>query len=150
MRVTQPLLVSVVLIVLIAVLGALFFFHNATSLQKNTVNSPAGFTFETAATTEARILGLSGRSEIPENYGMLFVFDMDVTPAFWMKDMLVPIDIIWISKDGEIVGIESEVQPSTYPNTFSPAVPIRYVLETRAGEAARQGWEQGTKIWLPI
>lgn len=149
MRVTKPHLSAIVLLVFVVVLGAIFFFHNATSPQKTTRNSPAGFTFEIVATTEARVLGLSGRSDIPEDYGMLFVFDTDVTPSFWMKDMLMPIDIIWISKDREIVSIDSFVEPTTYPNTFSPPTPIRYVLETRAGEADRQGWEPGMKIWLP-
>jgi uncharacterized membrane protein (UPF0127 family) len=149
MRVTKTTTTFIVLGVFVVLLGGMYFFHDATSPQKTTVQSPTDFQFEIANTTEARTHGLSGRTEVPENYGMLFVFDFDLTPTFWMKDMFVPIDILWITKEGEIVGIEKAVEPSTYPKTFSPSAPIRYVLETRAGEAERQGWEVGTRIWLP-
>lgn len=67
-----------------------------------------------------------------------------------MKDMLVPIDIIWLSDEGAILGIEEAVTPESYPDVFYPPSPVRYVLETRAGEARRMGWEAGTTIILPL
>ncbi len=150
MRVTKVTTSLIVLGAFALLLGGIYFFHTPTPPQKTLLESPAGFAFEIANTPELRVLGLSGRSDVPESYGMLFTFDFDVTPSFWMKDMLVPIDILWISSEGEIIGFETAVEPSTFPEKFYPPSPIRYVLETRAGEAERQGWEVGTRIWLPL
>jgi uncharacterized membrane protein (UPF0127 family) len=105
---------------------------------------------ERADTSTEREQGLSGRVDIPEDYGMLFVFPEKGDYAFWMKDMLVPIDILWLSDTGTITGIERSVQPATYPSTFHPPLPVRYVLETRAGTATARGWNVGTILTLPI
>lgn len=107
-------------------------------------------TIEIANTDAARTLGLSGRKEVPDNYGMLFVFDSADTYGFWMKDMYVSIDIIWLGDDGTIVGIEDSVTPESYPTTFYAPEPVRYVLETRAGYARDQGWIVGTKVPLVL
>lgn len=64
---------------------------------------------------------------------MLFVYQDDVKPTFWMKGMRFPIDIIWLDKNLTIVGFEKDVIPSTFPETFSPPETIRYVLEVNAG-----------------
>jgi uncharacterized membrane protein (UPF0127 family) len=66
-----------------------------------------------------------------------------------MKDMLAPIDIIWLSDSGSVILIDHSVEPSTYPNVFYPPVEVKYVLETRAGYAREKGWEVGTHIPLP-
>lgn len=128
------------------------FFHAPTPLvtQNETIDSPADFKFEIVDTVEARAQGLSGRSHIPENYGMLFVFDQDDVYGFWMKDMLVAIDILWIDSNGVLVGIEKNVAPDTYPAAFYPPQPIRYVLETAVGESERQKWMLGMRISLPL
>jgi uncharacterized membrane protein (UPF0127 family) len=82
-----------------------------------------------------RIRGLSLHSPLEDNQGMLFVFPEDDLYGFWMKDMLFPIDIIWIDKNLVIVHIETNVLPETYPKVFSPSVPARYVLELSAGQS---------------
>lgn len=86
-----------------------------------------------ADTAEERMQGLSGTTSLPPETGLLFVFESDTRPDFWMKDMLFPIDIIWISSEGEVTGVEENVSPNTFPATFSPAEDIRYVLEVPAG-----------------
>lgn len=108
------------------------------------------FEFEIVASPEARRQGLSGRKDIPPDYGMLFVFDTADRYGFWMKDMLVSIDIIWLRRDGTILSIEENVSPDTYPTPFYPPEAVSYVLETRAGEARAQGWVPGTRLALPI
>ena len=105
---------------------------------------------EIAADRDSRERGLSGRTNVPDNYGLLFVFDSPDRVGIWMKDMQVPIDIMWLSDNYEIVHIERSVSPLTYPNVFYPPVPVPYVLETRAGYARDQGWEVGTILPLPI
>lgn len=109
---------------------------------------PLPATIELADTPEKRTQGLSGRELIPDDYGMLFIFTEDGYHRFWMKEMLVPIDIIWTSEAGTIVYIEHSASPTTYPDTFGPSRPARYVLETRAGYARESGWEVGTLLDL--
>ncbi len=92
---------------------------------------------EIADTPEERERGLSGREGLAEDEGLLFVFEEDRRPAFWMKDMLFAIDILWISRDGAIVHIEENVGPETYPASFTPRSEARYVVELPAGYAAR-------------
>lgn len=107
------------------------------------------FRFEVVDTEEARVQGLSGRTEVPGGYGMLFVFERADRYGFWMKDMKVPIDIIWLADDGTVLALDEAVSPDTYPAPFYPPRPVRLVLETRAGEAKAQGWSVGTRIVLP-
>ena len=93
---------------------------------------------ELAATAGERALGLSGRSSIGRNTGMLFIYEADATPGFWMRGMLFPLDIIWIDGQGEVVGVSSDLAPApggSQPSLYYPPGPIRYVLEVNAGLA---------------
>lgn len=94
--------------------------------------------------------GLGGRDFIPPNYGMLFAFQKNDMYGFWMKDMRLPIDILWLSDTGMILKIDASVATSTYPQVFYPPVPVRYVLETAAGESIRRGWQIGTDVRAPL
>ena len=101
------------------------------------------------ATTEAeREKGLGGRTSVPNDYGMLFVFPKDDYYGFLMKDMLVPIDIFWLDDKGQVVFIESNVETSSYPNVFYPSASARYVLETVAGFARAHTITTGTPLLL--
>ena len=77
--------------------------------------------------------GLSGRPSLPRDEGLLFLFGQPDRQAFWMKDMLFPIDILWFDVEGRLAYAAESVSPSTYPDTFSPDVPSLYVLEVPAG-----------------
>jgi len=103
---------------------------------------------EYATTTAARERGLSGRTNVPSDYGMLFVFPKDDWYGFWMKDMLVPIDMFWLDAQGHVVSIVQDAATSTYPGVFYPSAPARYVLETAAGFARAQGIEIGAPLLL--
>jgi uncharacterized membrane protein (UPF0127 family) len=120
----------------------------AVAASSTAVRQP--FKFEVVSTQALQAKGLGGRSDIPSDYGMLFVFTEKEKHGFWMKDMLASIDILWISDQGVVVGIEAAVSPATYPAVFYPPEPVRYVLETRSGEAARLGIVRGTKLNLPL
>ncbi|MDB5237648.1 MAG: response regulator MprA [Parcubacteria group bacterium] len=113
-----------------------------------TPSSP--ISFEVVTTTADQERGLGGRTNIPPDYGMLFVFPKDDTYGFWMKDMLAPIDIIWLSDTDTIVYLRESVAPSTYPHVFYPDSPARYVLEMRDGQASARGWKIGTHVQLPL
>jgi uncharacterized protein len=101
---------------------------------------------EVAATEEARNRGLSGRGSLTEGSGMLFVFEVDNYWGIWMKDMRFSIDIVWLAKDGTIVTVAPEVSPATFPRSFLPQAPARYVLELPAGAAAHYGIAEGGHI----
>ncbi len=83
---------------------------------------------------------------MPREFGMLFIFPELGRQSFWMKDMLFPIDIIWVDADKKVVGIASDVLPETYPETFAPPSEIKYVLELNSGGAASYGIATGTQL----
>ncbi|MEK7628556.1 MAG: DUF192 domain-containing protein [Patescibacteria group bacterium] len=86
-----------------------------------------------ANTPEERNKGLSGRPSLPPLTGMWFAFETDDLYGIWMKEMQFSIDVIWISKDGDIVDVAPNVSPETYPKIFKPHAPARYVLEVPSG-----------------
>lgn len=88
---------------------------------------------EIADTDEKRQQGLSDRHALPQNEAMLFVFNGAEQRCFWMKDMHFAIDIVWVDKRQRVAHIERNVSPGTYPSSYCPDVPARYVVETSAG-----------------
>ena len=108
--------------------------QNSTDVASSTVQLK-GLTIRVtvADTPEEREQGLSGWTGLSEDEGMLFVFEKDGEPAFWMKDMKFAIDILWISSEGVVVDMRQDVSPETYPTAFAPRSEARYVLELPAG-----------------
>lgn len=104
---------------------------------------------EIADTPTEREKGLGGVTNLEENNGMLFTSEQkDTLPIFWMKGMLIPLDIIWIN-DGKVVKIDKNI-PNPDPNTpeselkrYSPASPVDYVLEVNAGFSDKFGLKVG-------
>lgn len=94
-------------------------------------------------TPQERSQGLSGKANLPEGEGMLFIFEKPDGYGFWMKDMNFAIDMIWIDANKKIVGIEENVTPATYPEILYPQTDILYVLEVPAGFSKRQNIEVG-------
>ncbi len=86
-----------------------------------------------ADTDALREQGLSGRTGLQSNTGMLFEFESAGYPAIWMKDMLFSIDILWLDDNFTVVELAENISPETYPKIFSPRIPARYVLEVPAG-----------------
>jgi uncharacterized protein len=109
---------------------------------------------EEANTKALRTKGLSERKTLAENSGMLFIFDsQNVTTAFWMKDMLIPLDIIWIN-DGKIVQIDKDLsipavgaQDSSL-KTYKPSSVIDYVLEVNGGFSDNNNIKVGDSVDL--
>ncbi|HFC10970.1 MAG TPA: DUF192 domain-containing protein [Candidatus Kaiserbacteria bacterium] len=149
----KNILYGVVLFVLVPGSVVLYnnFYRTTKRMEPATTYVVAGsMRFEIATTTSAQERGLGGRINIPNNYGMLFVFKTPKKYGFWMKDMKVPIDIIWLSDKGVILGVEKSVSPKTYPHVFYPPKSVRYVLETRSGETTERGWSKGDVVQMPI
>jgi uncharacterized membrane protein (UPF0127 family) len=106
--------------------------------------------YVSVADTEAtRELGLGGRESLASDEGMLFIFPTEGTYSFWMKDMHFAIDMLWISNNGTIIHIQSDVVPATYPESFAPTSAeglARYVLELPAGYAREHNIKVGDKV----
>ncbi|HUY62573.1 MAG TPA: DUF192 domain-containing protein [Candidatus Paceibacterota bacterium] len=101
-----------------------------------------------ALTSAAREKGLGGRTSVPADYGMLFVFPNDGYYGFWMKDTLVPLDMFWLDDKGQVVSMHEDVATSSFPAVFYPTAPARYVLETAAGFGAAHDIATGTPLVL--
>lgn len=105
------------------------------------------FNVELALTKEERDRGLMFREKLGQNEGMLFVFDGEALYSFWMKNTLIPLDIIWLDKEKEVVFINKNSQPCQidYCPLISPKEPAQYVLELNAGIADKIGLDVGAK-----
>ena len=101
-----------------------------------------------ARTSAERTQGLSGITNLRGTEGMFFVFEEDGRHGFWMKDMLFPIDILWLSFEGRVVHIERMVQPSSYPEALVSPVSARYVLEVPSGFSDVHGIKIGDSATL--
>ena len=95
---------------------------------------------------ESRVRGLGGRQSLPENEGMLFVFDEPEKHCIWMKGMNFPIDIVWVDERKTVKKVMQDVKPETYPDSFCPDQDILYVLEVGAGYSARHDLKEGTQL----
>ena len=112
------------------------------------------FTVDVVETIASHQKGLSGRESLGDDEGMLFVFPKASTRRFWMKGMLIPIDIIWIH-DGVIVGIEKNVQPEPGVSlaglkSYKSPVPVEYVLEVGSGIAEKSGITVGDTVSIRL
>lgn len=88
---------------------------------------------DVAETDEEKSKGLSGRTSLAKESGMLFIYKKPAYYSFWMKDMNFPIDIIWIGENLNIVDITYNAQPESYPQSFNPREPAQYIIEVNAG-----------------
>ena len=107
----------------------------------------AEITVEIADTENLRAQGLSGRKFLADNQGLLFVFPQPLRPAFWMKDMLFPLDLIWL-KDNQVVGYEKNLLPAgeNPPVLYRPSQDVNLVLEVNAGWVDEQGIKVGDEL----
>ena len=107
-----------------------------------------------ADTPEKRSKGLSGRESLNEKEGMLFVFDnKNETPIFWMKNMFISIDIIWIN-DGKIVQVDKNIKTPEKDisdeklTRYSPQSPVSHVLEVNSGFSDKYEFKVGNSVDL--
>lgn len=128
---------------------------NKETNQKIVTIGVKNINIEIANTNKLREKGLGNRSSLPENNGMLFVFDSKpVMVNFWMKDMLMPIDIIWITNN-KITKIDKNVPfypagtPDNQLKVYGPVSPIDYVLEVNSGFSAKNNIMVGDVVTLP-
>ena len=106
------------------------------------------FEIEVARTSEEQSLGLMFRSALPDNRGMLFPFSPPIQVSFWMKDVPVALDMVFL-RAGEVVAIAPQVPPCSAlpcPSYGPGAEVIDQVLELRSGRAAEIGLQVGDRV----
>jgi hypothetical protein len=102
-------------------------------------------TVEVADTDATRTVGLMYRRELGENAGMLFIFETTMPLSFWMKNTVLPLDMIFIGEDRKIVGIVKNAVPFTTTSRKVDGA-SRYVLEVNAGFSDKHGVKAGDTV----
>ena len=104
------------------------------------------FIVDIADSPGTRARGLMFVEEIPANVGMLFIFDEEAVQRIWMRNMKIPLDIVWLDDYRSVVWIERDVQPcGVVCQGIAPPVDARYVLEINSGALDRSGINLGAK-----
>ena len=131
---------SVILVVIIFSISISYFIHDEESNsndfyyeKKEILIGNKKIIVDIADDDLKREKGLSGRERLNDLEGMLFIFDKEGRYGFWMKDMNFSIDIIWINEKNEIVYIEKDLNPESYPNVYYPDSDSSLVLEVVSG-----------------
>jgi uncharacterized protein len=119
-------------------------------LASTPVTLPSGdkIQAELAATASERARGLMQRPVLDTHKGMLFLFEAPGLNRFWMLNTLVPLDILWLDSNREILYVSADTPPcqTQVCPTYGPDAPSQYVLELAAGEAVRRGLKPGGRL----
>lgn len=133
----RKLIIAVLVVPVIALVIGTFYIA-----QKQYVRMHVGgqtYRLKIASTAQSRAQGLGNRSGMGVHEGMIFTYDIPTKTCFWMKDMLFSLDILWLDDSHEVVYMQQNASPATYPHAFCTPVKARYVIELNAGQAQRSG-----------
>ena len=141
------LVITPVLIVIAGILiWRLFFYLPPTNSVKIKIAN-VNYNIELATTTAQKIKGLSKRETLCKNCGMLFTFGFETNLPFWMKDTLIPLDMIWLDKNGKVVDIQTASETNS-TKIYQNQIPAKYVLELNANDSQKIGLKTGDIIDL--
>ena len=103
---------------------------------------------EVARSEEERMVGMMFRTELKSGAGMLFVFDRPTRQSFWMKNTLIPLDLVWLDERGRVVFWRERVSPCRADPcpSYGTMHAARFTLELKAGEIARRGLRSGQRL----
>lgn len=111
-------------------------------------NSSVSITCEIASTPKELSEGLMNRQELPEDKGMLFIYEIPQNRSFWMKNTLVPLDIIFLDEEGIVINVESaDIEPGVPDNElkrYNSFCPAQFVVEINQGLSKLYGIKEGT------
>jgi len=134
----------------------LIFFKTKNNPSLNGINlqiKQTNYQLEIANTILAKAKGLGSRTNLCSNCGMIFVFNYETSLPFWMKDTLIPLDMIWLNSQGKVVSIKTAApEPGKSSNQlkiYQNDLPAKYVIELNAGDAQKIGLYIGDIITLP-
>jgi len=140
-----PLLVAVPSVVAHAQLAQ----FQTSTLTIDTATGPHKFTIELATTPEQMAQGLMFRQSLAPDAGMLFDYQRPSMATMWMKNTLIPLDMLFVDAKGNIVNIHERAVPQSL-ETIAAAAPVRAVIELNGGTAARLGIRPGDRVIYPI
>jgi uncharacterized protein len=112
-------------------------------------NGNISFEVEIAQTSFSRQRGLMFRKNMADNKGMLFIFELEMEQIFWMKNTLIPLDLIFLNNKKKVVGIIE----NTSPQSLAPLtvyLPSLYVLEINGGLAQKHGIKKNMQAIFSI
>ena len=112
--------------------------------------SGAEYSVELALTPDDQARGLMFRESLPERSGMLFIFPETAPHHFWMKNTMIPLDMVWMDETGTVLFVSADTPPckaDPCPN-YGPDAPARMVLEIAGGKAKRENVAVGSKLEL--
>ena len=141
----RRLLAAALLVLLIAPAPA----AEEQTLEIVTKNGVHVFSVELAATDADRMKGLMFRKELPEGKGMLFDFQQDRDVSMWMRNTLIPLDMLFINADGSIRRIAENTEPLS-ERTIPSGGPVRGVLEVIGGTTRKLGIAPGDRVAHPV
>lgn len=141
----RPKIILIVSVIIILIISILIWPKKQNDDENYLIFGDTKVTVELADSELERQRGLSGRQNLAPDNGLLFIFPNPNIYGFWMKEMHFAIDIIWLDNNWQVIGVSQNISPSTYPNSFYPPVPVKYVLEVNAGWAAQNNIATGTK-----
>lgn len=120
-----------------------------TPLEIRSADTTHSFTVEIADTPDKIRQGLMYRESLAPDAGMLFDFGLTREARMWMKNTRIPLDMLFILEDGQIVAIARNAQPFSL-RSISPGVAVRGVLEIPGGRAKELGVEPGDTVIHPV
>lgn len=127
--------------------GALVFAQEALAIEVEGTVHP--FTVEVARTPEQLAQGLMFRLDLAPDAGMLFDFGSERPVSMWMKNTLIPLDMLFVSNDGRIVRVHANATPLSLEDIPSGG-PVRAVIELPGGTAERLHIRQGDRVRHPL
>lgn len=101
---------------------------------------------EVAETPEELSRGLGGRESLPPEAGLVLRFPPGGDGGIWMRDMKIPIDVIWVGADDTVVDVAENLRPESFPEIFRPRSPARYAIEVNAGFVSTHNIEIGETV----
>ena len=108
----------------------------------------ARFSVEIVDTEESRAQGLMHRERLPRSNGMLFIYDTPTEPSFWMRNTLIPLDMIFVDPTGQVTRIHPDAIP--HDTTPIPGGPnVLMVLEINGGLSKMLGMTEGSEMRHP-
>jgi uncharacterized membrane protein (UPF0127 family) len=137
------------LIVLVLAFGTAHAFESGTLAIETSDGHVRRFTIELAATPAEHRQGLMFRESMAADHGMLFDFETEAPVSMWMRNTVLPLDMLFIGEDGRIKKIAADTVPFSEAIIASPG-PVRAVLELNAGSAKRLGITEGDRVRHPI
>ncbi len=112
------------------------------------------FVVELANDNNSRAMGLMFREEMATDAGMLFIFPDSYPRAFWMKNTLIPLDILYFDEDRKLVSISEKTPPCKNTTTRCPNYPsgkaAKYVLEINSGLSEKYGFSAGDELIIEL